>query len=432
MRIAFATLGCKTNQYETSLMCEDLREGNEIIPFDQEADIYIINTCTVTHKADYQSRQLIRRAMRRGQDARVIVTGCYAERGSDELKALGVHTVLGNKAKDHISEALREYIDGKFYSKNSNFEFRNSKSGSSQIKSIRCKATFNTGRTRAFLKVQDGCNYKCSYCIVPLVRGRSRSASIKNVCEEFKALVDSGYKEIVLTGIQLGSYGEDLNPKTDLSELLKELLKIKGDFRIRLSSIEPNDITLEIIELIKSNPKICRHLHIPLQSGDDYILREMGRNYTSSYYKELLMWLVSEIPDIGLGTDVIVGFPFEQEKHFLNTYNLLNDLPLSYFHVFSYSERPGTPIYGIKNNKVLPWERKERNRLLRILSEEKNISFKNRMIGKKLNVIVEDKIDSKGYLSGLTDNYIRFNLKYLSDLVGKIISLEIKDYKIAL
>jgi len=291
MKIAFATLGCKTNQYETSLMCEDLSEGNEIIQFDQEADIYIINTCTVTHKADYQSRQLVRRAIRKGQNAKVIVTGCYAERKPDELKALvGAHLVVGNSAKNNIAGFLNGLSRG-----------NNSESGGS---TIRCKATFNTGRTRAFLKVQDGCNYNCSYCIVPFARGRSRSASLKNVFEEVKVLVDAGYKEVVLTGIQLGAYGEDFNPKTNLCELLKELLKIKGNFRLRLSSIEPKDITPELIELIKYSPNICRHLHIPLQSGDDDILMAMGRNYTSSFYKEMIMELISEIPDIGIGTDI--------------------------------------------------------------------------------------------------------------------------------
>ncbi|MBI5199758.1 MAG: tRNA (N(6)-L-threonylcarbamoyladenosine(37)-C(2))-methylthiotransferase MtaB [Nitrospirae bacterium] len=417
MKIAFATLGCKTNQYETSLMCEDLRDGNDIIPFDQEADVYIINTCTVTHKADYQSRQLIRRAINNRKDAKVIVTGCYAERQIEELKALGAHAVIGNKGKNHISEYFNNIFDGKTDSV-----------CHTDNNTIRCKATFNTVRTRAFLKIQDGCNYSCSYCIVPFVRGRSRSASLKNVFEEVKALIDKGYKEVVLTGIQLGAYGRDLNPKTDIVEVLKELLKIEGQFRLRLSSIEPQDVTTDLIELIKYNPKICRHLHLPLQSGDDEILKIMGRNYTSSYYKELILTLISEIPEIGLGTDIIIGFPNEKESNFQNTYNLLNNFPFSYIHIFSFSERPGTPIYGIKNN--ISFEKiKERSRILKLLSEKKNISFKERHIGRQLNVIVEDKIVSSGYLSGLSDNYIRLHIKTLRNFVGKVIKLRVKGFE---
>lgn len=417
MKIAFATLGCKTNQYDTSLMCDDLREENDIIPFDRKADVYIINTCTVTHKADYQSRQLIRRAIKNGKDAKIIVTGCYAERQTDELKALGVLAVIGNKGKNHISEYLNNILSCKTDSV-----------CHTDNKTIRCKATFNTARTRAFLKIQEGCNYSCSYCIVPTVRGQSRSASIVNVYEEVKTLVDTGYKEVVLTGIQLGAYGKDLNPKTDIVELLEELLKIEGQFRIRLSSIEPHDVTTKLIELIKYNPKICRHLHLPLQSGDDDILKKMGRNYTSSYYKELIMTLVSEIPEIGLGTDIIIGFPNEKETNFQNTYNFLNNLPFSYFHIFRFSERPGTSIYGIKNNVSLE-KIKERSKILKLLNERKSFSFKERHLGKGLNVIVEDKIDSSGYLSGLSDNYIRLHIKTLGDFVGKVINLRVKGFE---
>ena len=417
MKVAFSTLGCKTNQYETALMCEDLRGENEIIPFDQDADIYIINTCTVTQKADYRSRQTIRKAIRKGPDAKVIVTGCYAERVPEELKAIGACTVIGNRVKNQI----KRYLD--------NITKENELPAYGTVGTdngtFRCRATFHTGRTRAFLKIQEGCNYKCSYCIVPIVRGKSQSASIKNVCEEVKALIDGGYKEVVLTGIQLGAYGEDLKPNTNLYELLKELLKIDGNFRLRLSSIEPQDITQEIIEIIKSSPKICRHLHIPLQSGDDRILNAMGRGYTTAYYKELVMSLINNIPDIGLGTDVIVGFPGESEKHYHNTYNLLNDLPLSYFHIFSYSDRPNTPIYRLKD-KVPFKKTKGRNKQLQLLSEKKGIAFKNSMIGKQVEVLVENKSISSGYIKGLTGNYLRLNLKNINYMEGEIIRLKVE------
>lgn len=417
MRVAFATLGCKTNQYETALMCEDLRGENEIIPFDQDADIYIINTCTVTQKADYRSRQIIRKAIRKGPDAKVIVTGCYAERVPEELKAIGACTVIGNRVKNQITR----YLDN--ITKENELPAHGTVCTDSGT--FRCRATFHTGRTRAFLKIQEGCNYQCSYCIVPTVRGKSQSASIKNVCEEVRALIDGGYKEVVLTGIQLGAYGEDLKPNTNLCELLKELLKIDGNFRLRLSSIEPQDITQEIIEIIKSSPRICRHLHIPLQSGDDRILKAMRRGYTTAYYKALIMSLIKNIPDIGLGTDVIVGFPGETEMDFLNTYNLLNDLPLCYFHVFGYSDRPNTPIYKFKD-KLKKKDIKGRSRQLQLLSEKKAIAFKNGMIGRQVEVLVEGKSISSGFTAGLTSNYIRLNFKNKDYIEGEIVRLKVE------
>jgi threonylcarbamoyladenosine tRNA methylthiotransferase MtaB len=424
MKVAFATLGCKVNQYETSLMCEDLKEKHELIPFDKDADIYIINTCAVTLKADYQSRQLIRRAIKRNKNAKVVAIGCYAERETDELKATGVHALLGNRAKNHISEILDNLI------MNSNRHIL-----LPENRDIRCKATFNTGRTRAFLKIQDGCNYSCSYCIVPKVRGKSRSAAPSIVYQEVKALIDKGYKEVVLSGIQLGSYGKDLEPnppsppftkggKGGIVELLKDLLKINGLFRLRLSSIEPHDITPDLINLMKSDSRICRHLHIPLQSGNDEILKAMGRNYTSSYYKELIMTLTSKIPDIGIGTDIIVGFPIETEHHFLHTYKFLSELPLSYFHVFNFSSRPGT-LASDMENKISNAIKEERNRLIRSLGEEKKISFVKKQIGKQFNILVENRTDLYGHYNGLTDNYFRFKIKNLGHLIGEIIKVKV-------
>lgn len=414
MRLAIATLGCKVNQYESNLIRDDLKTEYKITTFDSEADIYIINTCTVTHKADYQSRQLIRRALKRNKDAKVIATGCYAERGPDELKSLGVHAVIGNKEKNNMSDILDNLLRGNCISKG--FE----------IDGVRCIAIFNNDRTRALLKVQDGCSYNCSYCIVPSVRGKSRSANPSDVLREVEELIKMGYREIVISGINLGSYGNDIEPKTDLTGLLKDILKIKGSFRIRLSSIEPHDITMGMINLMKTDEKLCRHLHIPLQSGDDEIINAMNRTYTVKYYKDLINTLVYEIPGIGIGTDVIVGFPIEEDRHFNNSLNLLRALPLSYFHIFSYSKRPGTPVSKIKN-KVSDNEIKKRNDILRKLSEQKKIIFENNNLGQQLNVLVENKSDSHGNLSGLSDNYIRLSIRNSIDMVGEIVTINLSN-----
>lgn len=411
MRIALATLGCKMNQYESSLIRDDLSSGYILTSFDKEAEVYIINTCTVTHKADYQSRQLIRHALKRNNDAQLIATGCYAERAPGELKSLGVHAVIGNKAKNSISDIIDNLLRGHRIN------------GSFDTGDVRCKATSNSGRTRAFLKIQDGCNYECSYCIVPSVRGRSLSAQPSNVYKEFKELIERGYREVVLSGIQLGSYGRDLEPKTDLPGLLEDLLNINGKFRIRLSSIEPQDVTSQLINVMKSDQRICRHLHIPLQSGDDEILKSMGRNYDSFFYKDLINTLLTEIPGIGVGTDIIVGFPGEENKHFFNTYTFLSELPLSYLHTFSYSSRPGTSASVIKN-KVSGLEKKHRSSVLRYLGDEKKLLFRNNNLKKELKVLIENKSDSYGKLSGLTDNYIRLSLKASKDFIGEIITIQ--------
>lgn len=415
MRVALETLGCKINQYETAILEQELEGRYSLVPFKAEADIYIINTCTVTKKADSESRQLIRRALRRNGKAKTVVTGCYAERSPEEISELGVDAVVCNKAKDKIPSILDDLLKGRGYLNDFQDE-----------EPFICKATFSSQRTRAFLKIQDGCSYRCSYCIVPYVRGRSRSAPFSNVYEEVKALINNGYKEIVLSGIHLGSYGRDSEGEGGIVKLLKEILKIDGEFRIRLSSLDPREITIGLIKLIKSDLRICRHLHIPIQSGDDAILEAMGRNYTSAYLRDLIIYLSSEISDISLGADIMVGFPGELEENFINTYNLLDQLPLSYFHVFSFSPRPATKAYSMKNQ--IPKDIKEkRSRIIRLLGEGKNLSFKNKQIMKKLDILIENKRDTLGYLSGLSDNYLRVYLEDSGDLIGKIAKVKVKN-----
>jgi threonylcarbamoyladenosine tRNA methylthiotransferase MtaB len=406
MRIAFMTLGCKINQYETEAIRQKmLSQGNTVVPFEADADVYIINTCTVTAKSDYTCRQVIRAATRRGKGARVVVTGCYAETRPEEILTIpGVETVIGNGEKLFIPEYLA--------------------SSSSSERSVQAAkdlpAQALRERTRGFLKIQDGCNNRCSYCIVPSARGKSRSASPENIMDEFERMTDAGCPEVVLTGIHIGTYGADLEPCTNLTELIARLVDRRGTTRLRLSSIEPRELTSGIIELLGEG--LCRHLHIPLQSGDDTILMAMKRDYSAEFYLDLLASIAKKIPGIALGADVIVGFPGEGEQQFQNTLRLINASPLTHLHVFSYSPRPGTPAANM-DNQVPESVKKKRSEILRLLGKEKNYSFRKKILDTKINVVVEARSNaSKGMLTGLTDNYIRV---FIDDVYDDQIGREI-------
>jgi threonylcarbamoyladenosine tRNA methylthiotransferase MtaB len=411
MRIAFATLGCKINQYETDLLRQDLAErGNTIVPFDAEADIYVINTCSVTAKSDIQCRQTIRSAVRRGTGAKVVVTGCYAETRPDEIRNIpGVNLVIGNREKLNIADHLMPSATAT----------REHDRDSLPIRVV-------PGRTRAFLKIQDGCNNRCSYCIVPLARGGSRSAAPSAVMKVFDRLVRDGCPEIVLTGIHIGTYGVELSERACLTDILAELVARSDRSRIRLSSIEPREITEGAIRLVGNG--VCRHLHIPLQSGDDAILASMKRNYTAAFYRELLERIARDVPGIALGADVMVGYPGEGETEFRNTMRLVESVPLTHLHVFSYSPRPGTAAASMKD-QVPETVKKERSEALRRLGKEKNYAFRKKQQGVYLRVVVEDKVDPKtGLLSGLTDNYVRVQISNAGkDQIGKEIPVRITE-----
>jgi threonylcarbamoyladenosine tRNA methylthiotransferase MtaB len=411
MRIAFTTLGCKINQYETDSMRQDLlSKGNTIVPFDAEADVYIINTCSVTAKSDYQCRQVIRAAVRRGHAAKIVVTGCYAETRPEELKNIpGVDLVIGNRDKAMIPNHIMKEVSP---------EIPPAGSVLVSIKTLQEK-------TRGFLKIQDGCDNRCSYCIVPLARGGSRSVGFGSVVSEFEQLVKKSCPEVVLTGIHIGSYGSDLRPATNLSELLAALISKRGYTRIRLSSIEPTEITAEFISFL--GPSLCRHLHIPLQSGDDVILRAMNRNYTSGFYREVLENISQRVPGIALGADVMVGFPGEGEKEFQNTLELVERSALTHLHVFSYSPRPGTRAAELKQ-QVPDQVKKERNKALRELGNKKNFDFRKKCQGSELKVVVEDKKDiHSGLLTGLTDNYLKVLVSGAKkDHIGKEMNVKIE------
>jgi len=408
-KIAIATLGCKVNKYDSAVI-HKLLEGAEysFVPFDQQADIYIVNTCTVTKRADYQSRQLIRRSHRLNQDALIIVTGCYAQRAPQEIKEIqGVDYTVGVGEKGRIVDLI------------------NGSPGKEVSSEITNDIPAFPEHTRAFLKVQDGCDSYCSYCVVPYARGRSKSLQKEETIRNISKLTELGYREIVLTGIHLGSYGWDLMPPTRLSNLLRSIEHEGISCRIRLSSIEPTEFDDDLIDLISSSPIICNHLHIPLQSGADEVLKRMNRPYSSELFKELVKKLVSAIPDLNIGVDVIVGFPGECHENFTNTVSVIEELPIGYLHVFPYSRRPGTPAADFPD-QVDSKTIKNRGKILRGIGNRKREEFYRRFLGKRLSVLIESKrdVDTK-YLKGFSRNYIPVLIDVGDDMVNEEIPVTI-------
>lgn len=421
-RVGITTLGCKVNQYESAALAEDLQKYFVLVPFNSTADIYIINTCTVTAFSDFQARQLIRRAHRTNPSAKILVTGCYAQVAAGEIAALdGVTMVIGNDFKNKITELLRDDRTATASIFTGNI-FRQKKICNMPVVVFR-------DRTRAFLKIQDGCNSFCSYCIVPFARGVSRSLQPQDIFSALARFKEGNYKEIVFTGIHLGIYGHDLEPAIDLSHILKEISIRLRDTRIRLSSIEPREVTDDLLNIFINSDFLCPHLHIPLQSGDDRILQLMKRNYDANFYRNLIEKISSAVSDIAIGVDVMVGFPSETEKQFKNTLNLLTDLPVAYLHVFPYSERPGTPAQKLQP-QIPESVKKERAAVLRNLSLKKREIFALRFLGKPLKVLVEKTKDKKtGLLKGFSQNYLPFLLAGDTDsLVNKIVTVRTEKY----
>jgi threonylcarbamoyladenosine tRNA methylthiotransferase MtaB len=419
--VALHTLGCKLNFSETSTIGDQfLKKGFTIVDFNEKADVYVFNTCTVTENAEKECRQLVRRVLRANPQAYIILTGCYAQLRSEELASIeGVDAVLGSNEKFEIFSLLnnfqKEELSCIYVSPSTELN-----------KFGKASSTDADTRTRAYFKIQDGCDYKCSFCTIPLARGKSRSMDPDEVVNEFKLLINEGYKEIILTGVNVGDYGKSLN--FNLYNLLLKLIQINGDFRIRISSIEPNLLTDDIIKLTSQSEKLCNHFHIPLQSGSATILKQMQRRYTIEDYKNVILKVKNLIPDSGIGVDVIVGFPGETEIKFMETYNFILDLPISYLHVFTYSERPDTKAIEFSGS-VKYNERKKRNNMLRILSDKKKNHFYNQMIGKESTVLFEHK-NEDGYLKGFSSNYIRFKNSFDERLVNqfsKITSSGIKE-----
>ncbi|MDP3028494.1 MAG: tRNA (N(6)-L-threonylcarbamoyladenosine(37)-C(2))-methylthiotransferase MtaB [Deltaproteobacteria bacterium] len=401
-RIAIETLGCKVNQFESAAIEEQLRaKGHTIVPFSQPADAYIINTCTVTAKADFQSRQLIRRAMRTNPAARIIVTGCYVQTASRELLEFcqaGNVCLVGNDQKFNLANYLIPH--------NPDNSFEIYVGAIEEVKNIRPFTVEHfPRRTRAFLRIQDGCNAFCSYCIVPYARGRSRSLPPVEALKQTERLVEGGYQEIVLSGINLGRYGRDITPPTSLYELLVSLEKVNGLRRIRLSSIEPAEITKELVTFMAKSEVICPHFHIPLQSGSTETLKRMNRHYTAEFYRDMIGIIHTAIPMAAIGTDVMVGFPGEGEKEFKETYDLLSKLPITYLHVFRYSARRGTAAYAFPESANAKAATLRAGQLKEMgLLKKKTFYFRN--LGQETSVLIEGRDRHSKLYKGLTPNYI--------------------------
>ncbi|OGU36967.1 MAG: tRNA (N(6)-L-threonylcarbamoyladenosine(37)-C(2))-methylthiotransferase MtaB [Ignavibacteria bacterium RIFOXYB2_FULL_35_12] len=420
MKVALHTLGCKLNFSETSSIgSQFLSNGFDIVDPKDQADVYVVNTCTVTESAERECRQIVRRFLRQNPEAYIIVTGCYAQLRPQEISSIkGVDAVLGSNEKFDLFSLINNFNKKElaciFVSPvDEQNEFGHAHS--SDVDS----------RTRAYLKIQDGCDYKCTFCTIPLARGKSRSMNPDEVVLEFKKLLEKNYKEIILTGVNVGDYGKSLD--TNLYELLLRLTKMDGNFRMRISSIEPNLLSDEIIELTAESNKLCKHFHIPLQSGSSIILKLMQRRYKADDYERLIHKIKKRIPDAGIGVDVIVGFPGETHEDFLITHNFLRDLPISYLHVFTYSERPNTKAIEL-DLKVDVHERRERNNILRILSDKKRNEFYNQMLGKEHDVVFEHE-NHNGLMKGFSSNYIRVSHSFNPDLVNNISQIKITGIK---
>ena len=419
-KIAVTTLGCKVNQFESAAFLSELAQREvELVPFSHPAEVYIINTCAVTARAGAQSRQLIRRALRANPEARLIVTGCYAQIGAQEILEIADSPIciVGNGCKHRLVEvALAD--------RHCDLEMHLGDIGG-QKKICPLTVTSFGSRTRAYLKVQDGCNSFCSYCIVPYARGRSRSLDPDKVVAQAEIFAAQGYKEQVLTGIHLGHYGQDLTPKTNLRELLGLLVARNLPVRYRLSSLEPTEITDELLNLMAQSASVMPYLHIPLQSGDDGILKRMNRRYPAAAFAKVVEHSVACLPDAAIGVDVLVGFPGEDEEAFANTYRLLESLPVSYLHVFPYSKRPGTPAAAMADQVPKP-VKEERVARLRDLHHTKRSGFYRKHLGSTRQILVEGRKQGC-LLKGYTGNYIPVSCEGGSGLVNQLVTVRLEE-----
>lgn len=413
-KVAFYTLGCKVNQYDTEAMVEIFERGDyDVVASDEIADVYVINTCTVTNLGDRKSRQFIRRSKKRNPDAIIVVVGCYAQTASEEVMAIeGVNLVLGTNERNKIVELVESinmnqkinYVDNIMEVK----EFEEL-----SIEKVK-------GKTRVFLKVQEGCNQFCSYCIIPYARGPIRSRKLENIISEVERLSKNGFKEIVLTGIHIASYGKDLKDIA-LIDVIKQVHEVDGIERIRLSSVEPTLLTEEFIKGIKTLPKFCHHLHISLQSGSDETLKRMNRKYDIEQYRRIIMNLRREIPNIAITTDIIVGFPGETEGEFENTYNFVKEMAFSQIHVFKYSPRKGTPAAKYENQVPGDIKNSRSERIIQLGNEMMN-SYREQFIGQEMSILFEAyNSKEKHLIEGLSENYIRVAVTADEVYIGKIV-----------
>ena len=415
-KVAFFTLGCKLNFAETSTIARDFQNHNyDRVSFNEKADIYVVNSCSVTETANKKSRQAIKKANKLNPKATIVVVGCYAQLKPEEIADLaGVNIVLCEQEKFNVLQYIdvlekRDSPIIKICSINEVDKFVPSYSGGD--------------RTRSFLKVQDGCDYNCTYCTIPLARGKSRNPSIESLVEQANQIVESGMKEIILTGVNIGDFGKSTGK--NFLELIKALDTVEGIKRIRISSIEPNLLSDDIIRWTKNSKKIMPHFHIPLQSGSNRILALMKRRYKREILTNRIDTIHEIFPDACIGIDVIVGFPSETEFDFMDTYNFLNSLDISYLHVFSYSERENTPAIKL-TGKVSHKDITKRSKKLHELSDQKKKSFTQKHLNSKRSVLFES-YNNNGFMYGFTDNYIKVQTKYNSELVNSVCIVKLKE-----
>lgn len=417
-KVAFYTLGCKVNQYETEAMIELFEHaGYEHVPSEEYADVYVINTCTVTHMSDRKSRQYIRRVKKKNPNSVIVVVGCYSQVAPEEILDIEeVNLVMGTNDRRHIVEKVE--------SVNCNDKISTVDDIMKVKEFEEIEITQTNGRTRAFMKIQDGCDRFCTYCIIPYARGRVRSRDLDNIVEEVKILAEKGYKEVVLTGIHVASYGKDIKDKeVRLLDVIKAVNEIDGIERIRTSSVEPILFTDEFVEEISKMEKVCPHFHLSLQSGCDSTLDRMNRRYTTKEYKEIVDRLREAMPDVAITTDVIVGFPGETNEEFKQTYEFLKDIELSQMHIFKYSPRKGTPAASM-DNQIDPQIKHMRSEKLIALSKQNFDKFAEKFIGREMDVLFEEKTKSGKY-EGLTTNYMRVEAMSDEDISGQIRKVKI-------
>ena len=421
-KVAFYTLGCKVNQYETEAMLELFeKEGYEKAETEDYADVYVINTCTVTHMSDRKSRQYIRRMKKKNPDAIIAVVGCYSQVSPEEILSIDeVNLVMGTNDRKKIVEEVKK-IDAS--RKVSTFDDIMKVKAFEEI-----EINKTNGKTRAFMKIQDGCDRYCSYCIIPYARGRVRSRDLESIVKEVENLASNGYKEVVLTGIHVASYGKDIKDSDiKLLDVIKQINDIEGIERIRLSSVEPILFTDEFVEAVSTMDKVCPHYHLSLQSGCDETLKRMKRRYTTEEYKAIVDRLRAAIPNVSITTDVIVGFPGETNEEFDKTYEFLKDIELTHMHVFKYSPRKGTPAATMEN-QVDPSTKHDRSEKLLQLNEENFNKFGQKMLDKEFNVLFEQKVGDNKY-EGLTENYVKVIVESDNDISEQILKVKIKDVK---
>ena len=420
--VALYTLGCRLNQYETDAIREQfVTRGFKVVPYSHEADVYVVNTCTVTAHADYRGRQMLRRAIRKSPGATVVATGCYAQTSAEKLLDIeGVDLVLGNAEKgkvvDYVLDRLPDSLPEAHVTRRSDLStFDN-----------RMDAHSFEGRTRATLRVQDGCDQFCTFCIIPWARGRHRSRPLDQVVSQARTLLERGFKEVILTGVHIGEYGTDLDEDITLTETIRTLVEIPDLPRLRLSSIWPTAITDEMMDM-KENPQnpLCRYLHLAVQHGSDDILKKMRRTYTTGTVENLLDTLVTRMPDFGVGTDIMVGFPGETDDHFNAMRGWLEAMPFAYLHVFSYSRREKTRAASYPD-QVHPDVITERSKILRDLSKTKSKQFGERFLGKTVRVLVEDR-DATGRLTGHTDQHLKVYVPGEDHLTNTLIDVVVDE-----